>query len=72
MCRFSDDEAEHVGGGAGDAAVLAGVAELAAETRRPRLHRARQRGQVSTCEHHSDRGAGMGGIESMKWASVSV
>ena len=36
--RSRDTEAEYVGGGAGDAAVLTRVAELAAEARRSRIH----------------------------------
>lgn len=42
MCRSADVQIEHFSGGAGDAAVLSGVAELAAEARRPRVHRADQ------------------------------
>ena len=48
VIRSDDVQAEPERCGAGDAAVLAGVAELATETRRTRIHRAHQRGKVGT------------------------
>lgn len=49
--RSADVQVLDVGGGAGDAAVLAGVAELAAEARRAGLHRADQRGPAALARH---------------------
>lgn len=49
LFRVNNVQEQSLSGGTSDAALLAGVAELTAETCRTRLHRAHQRGQVIFC-----------------------
>lgn len=49
LFRVNNVQEQSLSGGTSDAALLAGVAELTAETCRTRLYRAHQRGQVMFC-----------------------
>lgn len=49
LFRVNNVQEQSLSGGTSNAALLAGVAELTAETCRTRLYRAHQRGQVMFC-----------------------